>query len=172
MAENLHETAAGETTPAREAPDPTAGPDDRGPQADEYAAMRQAVAREYADALGKRYDPPSEDPDVREQPRFDHAEIDKHKISEYVMSPEHKLRVVNAATGLAAKDVDQIEAQIREGARNGTPVAGKSDEYGHRWHVDVPLTGPAGTMTVRTAWIVEPGGDRPRLVTISFPQGR
>jgi hypothetical protein len=30
-------------------------------QVDEHAAMRQEVARQYADALGQRYEPPAED---------------------------------------------------------------------------------------------------------------
>ncbi|WP_329018154.1 hypothetical protein OG271_14055 [Micromonospora rifamycinica] len=155
-------------------PAPTAGAGGPGPQVDEHAAMRRVVAREYADALGKRYEPPSDEADVEKKPRFENVEIDKRKISEYVMNAEHpdgqhKFRVINSATGLTAGDADQIETQIRAGVRTGTPVAGKSDQYGQRWSVDVPVTGPAGTMTVRTAWIVEPGSDQPRLTTISFP---
>jgi hypothetical protein len=139
--------------------------------------MRQTVAREYADALGKRFEPPSQENDAGEKPRFENAEIDKRKISEYVMNAEHpqgqhKFRVVNSATGLTAKDADQIETQIRDGVQNGTPVAGKRDRYGQRWSVDVPVTGPAGTMTLRTAWIVAPGSDQPRLATIFLPAER
>jgi hypothetical protein len=177
VVENVRESdspAPGDAGAAREAPDPTSGSDDRGPQIDEHAATRQAVAREYADALGKRYEPPSDEADAGEKPRFENVEIDQRKISEYVMNAEHphgqhKFRVINSATGLTAKDADQIETQIRDGVKNGTPVAGKNDQYGQRWSVDIPVTGPAGTMTVRTAWIVEPGSDQPRLATISFP---
>lgn len=39
--------------PERKVPDPTSSSDDHGLQVDEHAAMRQTVAREYADALGK-----------------------------------------------------------------------------------------------------------------------
>jgi hypothetical protein len=177
VVENVREggsSAADRAGPERKAPDPTSSSDDHGLQVDEHAAMRQTVAREYADALGKRYEPPSEESDVGDEPRFDKVEIDKRKISEYVMNAEHpqgqhKFRVINSATGLAAKDADRIETQIRDGVQNGTPIAGKNDEYGQRWSVDVPVSGPAGTMTVRTAWIVEPGSDQPRLATISFP---
>ncbi|WP_157517413.1 DUF6883 domain-containing protein [Micromonospora rifamycinica] len=159
-------------------PAPTADAGDVGPQVDEHAAMRRVVAREYADALGKRYEPPSGEADVEKKPGFENVEIDKRKISEYVMNAghpdgRHTFRVINSATGLTAGDADQIEAQIRAGVRNGTPVAGKSDEHGQRWSVDVPVTGPAGAMTVRTGWIVEPGSDQPRLTTVSLlPTGR
>jgi hypothetical protein len=183
VVENIRESdapAAVEADPAREAPDPTSGPGDHGLQADEHAAMRRTVAREYADALGKAYEPPSEKTDGEpdgEKPRFDNVEIDKRKISEYAMNADHptgqhKFQVINSATGLTAEDADLIETQIRDGVKNGSPVAGKSDQYGRRWSVDVPVTGPSGTMTVRTAWIVEPGSDQPRLATISFPPKR
>lgn len=177
VVENVRESdtpAAHEVDRASAAPDPTSNSDDRGLQVEEHAAMRQTVAREYADALGKRYEPPTDEADAREKPRFDNVEIDKRTISEYVMNGEHPqgqhtFRAITSATGLTARDADQLETQIRDGVRNGTPVAGKHDQDGRRWSVDVPVTGPAGTMTVRTAWIVEPGSGQPRLATISFP---
>ncbi|WFE95970.1 DUF6883 domain-containing protein [Micromonospora sp. WMMD987] len=181
MVEDVREIgspAAERPRPTREVPAPTAGAGGPGPQVDEHAAMRQLVARQYADALGKRYEPPREEADADEKPRFENVEIDKRKISEYVLNAEHPdgrhtFRVINSATGLTAGDADQIEAQIRAGVRNGTPLAGKSDQYGQRWSVDVPMTGPAGTMTVRTGWIVEPGSDQPRLTIVSLlPTGR
>jgi hypothetical protein len=177
MTENVRETdsAESQSTPL-EIPDPTKGADGQGgteQQVDEHAAMRQTVARQYADALGKRYEPPSES-DAGEKPNFDNVEIDKSKISEYAMNPDHpqgrrKFRVINSATGLGQSDADRMEAQIREGVKRGQPMAGRNDQNGQRWSVDVPVTGPAGTMTVRTAWIVEPGSTTPRLATISFP---
>ncbi|MEU4791436.1 WXG100 family type VII secretion target [Micromonospora tulbaghiae] len=118
-------------------------------------------------------DPPQtpRDPDA---PDFRNPEIDTRKITAYAMNPEHpvgknKYRVINAATGLGADDAATVEQQIREGVRNGTPIAGKADQYGRRWSVDLPLTGPSGTILVRTAWILDADASAPRLVTISFP---
>ncbi|WP_370518074.1 DUF6883 domain-containing protein [Micromonospora sp. MP36] len=107
-------------------------------------------------------------------PDFRNPEIDSRKITAYAMNPEHpvgknKYRVINAATGLGPDDAVTIEQQIREGVRQGSPHPGKADQYGQRWSVDVPLTGPAGTIMVRTAWMLEEGSSTPRLVTISFP---
>ncbi len=177
MVENVRDSdsaAVDGAGPARKVPDPTSSSNGDGLQVDEHAAMRQNVAREHTEALGQRYEPPRDESGAADKPRFDQVAIDKRKISEYVLSAEHqqgqhKLRVINSATGLTVKDADQLEAQIREGVKNGTPVAGKSDQFGQRWSVDVPVTGPAGTMTVRTAWIVAPGSDQPRLATVSFP---
>ena len=90
------------------------------------------------------------------------------------MNPDHpvggnKYRVINSATGLEADDAPRIDQQIRDGVRQGTPILGRADQYGQRWAVDVPLSGPTGTITVRTAWIMDAGSTTPRLVTISFP---
>jgi hypothetical protein len=90
------------------------------------------------------------------------------------MNPEHpvgknKYRVINSATGLDGSDGALIEQQIRDGVREGTPLAGRADEYGRRWSIDLPLTGPNGTIIVRTAWLLAPGSSTPRLITISFP---
>jgi hypothetical protein len=108
-------------------------------------------------------------------PDFSNAELDPAKISGYAMNPDHpvgrnKYRVIHSVTGLDAGDVALIEEQIRDGLRGGAPILGRADEYGQRWAVDLPLTGPNGTITVRTAWIVDAGGTTPRLVTISLPK--
>ena len=107
-------------------------------------------------------------------PDFTHARIDSGKIAGYAMNPDHpvgrnKYRVINSVTGLDTGDAAHIEQQIRDGASVGTPIPGKNDQYGQRWAVDVPLTGPNGTIVVRSAWIIDADSTTPRLVTISFP---
>jgi hypothetical protein len=126
---------------------------------------------------GDKVDPPR-DPDRPEPPQppaFHDPEIDQGKIAGYAMNPDHpvggnKYRVINSATGLGPEDVVAVEQQIRDGICSGAPILGKADQYGQRWAVDVPLTGPGGTIVVRTAWILDVGETRPRLVTISFPK--
>jgi hypothetical protein len=108
-----------------------------------------------------------------ELPDFSKLDVDPRKITAYIMNPDHprgrdKYRVINSRTGLDTHDAILIEEQIRQGVRNGTPVLGDADEFGKRWAIDLPLSGPGGSITVRTAWIVDAGSSRPRLVTISF----
>lgn len=46
-------------------------------------------------------------------------------------------------------------------------VLGKLAEYGQRYTVDIPITGPNGnTVNVRTGWIIKTGSDVPELTTI------
>lgn len=117
---------------------------------------------------------PTKIPGGPSRPDFTQAEIDSRKITAYAMNPDHpvgknKFRVINSATGLGPDDADAILQQIREGVLAGKPLLGRADEFGQRWNVDLPLTGPDGTITVRTAWILESGASAPRMVTISFP---
>jgi hypothetical protein len=107
-------------------------------------------------------------------PDFSKPEIDSRKIAGYAMNPDHpvgrnKYRVINSTTGLDVGDAANIEEQIRSGVREGVPMFGKADQYGQRWSVDVPLSGPKGSIIVRTAWMLEEGSSTPRLITISFP---
>jgi hypothetical protein len=120
-------------------------------------------------------EPPASPAETSPPPDFSGAEPDPNKISRYAMNPDHptgrhKYRVIHSATGLDVDDAALIEQQIREGVRSGTPILGRADQHGQRWAVDVPLTGPSGTITVRTAWIVDAGATAPRMVTISFPK--
>ncbi|WBB76601.1 WXG100 family type VII secretion target [Micromonospora sp. WMMD1128] len=139
--------------------------------------LKQALSRLLHDSPESRPPHDAEPPQAPRDPAtpdFTDPEIDSQKIAGYAMNPEHpvgknKYRVINAATGLGPEDAATVEQQIRAGVQHGSPIPGKADQYGHRWSVDVPLTGPSGTILVRTAWILEAGAPTPRLVTISFP---
>ncbi|MEV1320405.1 WXG100 family type VII secretion target [Micromonospora arborensis] len=139
--------------------------------------LKQALGRLQKQSPGpQRPDGPGPTklPGDPRRPDFTNAEIDSRKITAYAMNPDHpvgknKYRVINSVTGLGPDDADVIMQQIREGVVAGEPFLGKADEFGQRWSVDLPLTGPGGTVTVRTAWIMENGASAPRMVTISFP---
>lgn len=108
-------------------------------------------------------------------PDFADAILESRKLTDYAMNPDHpygrhKYRLIHAVTGLDTSDAPLIAEQIRDRVRRGTPVTGKRDQFGQRWTVDLPLSGPRGTITVRTAWIVDAGSSKPRLVTVSFPK--
>ncbi len=46
-------------------------------------------------------------------------------------------------------------------------LAGKVDQFGSRFSVDIPVTGPNGnTVAVRSAWIYESGSTNPRLTSV------
>ncbi|MCL1468925.1 DUF6883 domain-containing protein [Argonema galeatum] len=59
--------------------------------------------------------------------------------------------------------LEQISAQALE----AEAILGQTDEHGQRYRVDLEITGTEGQQEiVRTGWIVEPGSDAARLVTL------
>src|SRR4051812_17968485 len=103
-------------------------------------------------------------------PNAEHAIIDLAKLRDYCLSPthpvgRHKAAVFRSALGLIAEDADYLAALIREGVRDRPATLGRSDEFGQRYQVDLPLTTQTGSAIVCTAWIVRTGEDVPRLVT-------
>ncbi|MEM6559776.1 MAG: DUF6883 domain-containing protein [Myxococcota bacterium] len=99
------------------------------------------------------------------------AEIDVKKLTDYALNPAHpvggnKARVFESALGYTKSNYQGLLDQIRKGVRSNTPVAGKVDRFGSRFTVDIEVTGPSGSATVRTGWILRPGSDAPALTTL------
>ena len=99
------------------------------------------------------------------------AVIDPNKLVGYCLDPNsrqgrHKARVFRAALGFDLSNYPDLIVAIREGILEQEAEFQSETPHGHRWRVDLPITGPNGrTATVRTAWIYEKGEDVPRLTT-------
>lgn len=99
------------------------------------------------------------------------AKIDPRKLTEYALNPSHpvggnKAKVFESALGFNKSNAGDLLKQIRAGVMNNTPIAGKVDKFGSRFTVDIPVTGPAGSATVRTGWIYKTGSDVPEMTTL------
>jgi hypothetical protein len=108
------------------------------------------------------------------KPNFEHPGFDDRKLTEYALNPDHpvggnKAKVIESATGLTKADAANVKQQILDQVKQGDVIPGKVDEHGSRFAKDVTLTGPNGTIVVRTAWIVDAGTGETRLATVSFP---
>ena len=98
------------------------------------------------------------------------AVIPPAKLAGYVLNPDHpvgghKARVLASALGYTAANADELGVQLLAGLKGCKATSALLDTHGQRWEVDVPVTGPAGSGTVRTGWIVRPGDDAPQLVS-------
>lgn len=98
------------------------------------------------------------------------AFIPPAKLAGYVLNPDHpvgghKARVLASALGYTAANADELGVQLLAGLKGCKATSALLDTHGQRWEVDVPVTGPAGSGTVRTGWIVRPGDDAPQLVS-------
>jgi filamentous hemagglutinin len=101
----------------------------------------------------------------------DRAIIDPRKLTGYALNPSHpvganKARVFQSALGFTTNNADELIAQLMAGLKSSPAVAGKVDQYGARFTVDIHVTGPSGSGTVRTGWIYKVGSDTPELTTL------
>ena len=104
-------------------------------------------------------------------PHAECAIVDQRKLRDYCLSPEHpvgrhKAAVFRRAFGLGPADSTTLREWLLAAARSTEAQAGVADEFGQRHQVDFPARTLAGTTAViRSAWIVRPGEDCPRLTT-------
>ena len=105
-------------------------------------------------------------------PNVEDATINPKKLTDYALNPEHpvganKAKVFDSALGYNQSNADGLMNQIYEKLPQTESVLGKVDNYGQRYTVDIPITGPNGnTATVRTGWILKPGSTKPELTTL------
>uniref|UniRef100_UPI002582CAEE DUF6883 domain-containing protein n=1 Tax=uncultured Hydrogenophaga sp. TaxID=199683 RepID=UPI002582CAEE len=101
----------------------------------------------------------------------DNAVIDPRKLTEYALNPSHpvggnKARVFESALGFTKENAGDLMEQLRQGVMNNPAIAGKSDQFGARFTVDIPVSGPTGSGVVRSGWIFKPGSNTPELTTL------
>jgi hypothetical protein len=77
----------------------------------------------------------------------------------------HKARVFKALLGFDQTNHSSLIEAIRGGIMAHEAEYVGVTAHGVLWRVDMPITGPRGTATVRTGWIYEQGQDVPRLTT-------
>jgi filamentous hemagglutinin len=101
----------------------------------------------------------------------DRAIIDERKVRDYVLNMDdpvgrNKARVIRAATGLTRVDYPDLVEQIRQAVLTGEAESIEPIAYGERFRVTMTVSGPKGTLRVRTGWIYRVGEDVPRFVTL------
>jgi hypothetical protein len=104
-------------------------------------------------------------------PNADRAVVDERKITEYLLSRTHTYGAAKAAFfeqfGFSAADWRQLRDTLFAHARDNMVDRHYSTAFGEVYEVIGPLATPDGRKpTVLVAWIVRPGEDFPRLVTV------
>ncbi|TCV77490.1 RHS repeat-associated core domain-containing protein, partial [Sulfurirhabdus autotrophica] len=105
-------------------------------------------------------------------PNAEHAVIDPQKLTGYALNPDHpvggnKAVVFGSALGYNQSNAGDLISQVQKGVTQNPVTLGNADQFGHRYTVDMPITGPNGnTANVRTGWIIDSGSTVPRLTTI------
>jgi hypothetical protein len=98
------------------------------------------------------------------------AQIDRRKITHYLLSDEHskgrhKARVLRAL-GFSVADWEVLHSALLQHANQREVVAQVTTSYGQRFNVRCVLPAPSGESTCFvTVWQREPGTNGPRFVT-------
>ena len=103
-------------------------------------------------------------------PNAEHAFIDIRKLADYSLDPthpvgRHKSIVFRSALGFTADDADTHHELLLRAALVYEAASGRLDEFGRRYTVDFPVSTTVGSAVLRSAWIVRPDEDFPRLTT-------
>lgn len=120
----------------------------------------------------------SRSPHPHALPNYHMAVIPPAKLEKYALNPRHvahvwgkssgkdKARVFKSALGFDLSNWELLRQRILEELPYHEATLGAADEYGQRYTVTLPITGPNGkTAAVLTAWIIAPGSDSPSLTT-------
>ena len=114
---------------------------------------------------------PGRIPHSRALPNHDRAVILQDKLEAYVLDPthpdgKHKAIVFKSALGFEQSQWDVLRDAIMAELPYHEAIVGRTDKFGQRYNVTMPITGPNGrTLDVLTAWIVDTGAHHPRFVT-------
>jgi hypothetical protein len=103
-------------------------------------------------------------------PHADHAFIDPRNLAEYCLSPEHpvgghKAILFERVLGITAQDAAVLHEILIHVAAHASASAGRLDEFGQRYIIDFMLHTEVGAASIRSAWILRPTEDFPRLTT-------
>ena len=104
-------------------------------------------------------------------PNGDRAVADIRKLREYCLNTthrrgRHKARVFEAALGLTLRDAESLRTALLQAARaTETAKPGEQDSHGRRYILDFPWTWSGRQATLRSAWIIRPDEDFPRLTS-------
>jgi hypothetical protein len=103
-------------------------------------------------------------------PNGESALISDEKLYGYLLNREHPINAGHAELfhqllGIGLENGEVLRAALAAAAREGNVVAGQPSPYGQKYAIRFPMTGPRGTYTILSVWIIDSGEWRPRLVT-------
>jgi uncharacterized protein DUF6883 len=103
-------------------------------------------------------------------PNADKAVIAQNKLVLYLLNVAHRKGSGKARTllsmGYAPENWQQLESDIRAQHLSAKVSESVESDYGMRYDIVAPLTGPSGrTIVFRSVWQIDLATDAPRLIT-------
>ena len=103
-------------------------------------------------------------------PHGERAYVNLAKLRDYSLSPtheegKHKAKVFAAALGIGSAQAEWLRDSLLVAAGEVECQLGKRDEHGQRYTVDFIAQFGGKSVRLRSAWIVRPVEDFPRLIS-------
>jgi hypothetical protein len=98
--------------------------------------------------------------------------VDARKLIDYALDQEnpigrHKAVVFERCLGFTRDNYALLQQQIESRALDADVFLQRTDQHGRHFRVDLEVIGTEGQQEiVRTGWLVAPGGDEARLITL------
>ena len=104
-------------------------------------------------------------------PNAEKAHLAYSKLHDYILNPNHskgrhKAYAIDQATGIRREDAEFLRQQILERIRDAQITERQHTDFGIRYIVVIDITGPHGTLTVQTGWLVQEGCHVPRFTSL------
>ena len=106
-------------------------------------------------------------------PNAARAVVDIRKLRDYCLNPQHnrgkhKARLFTSLLGMNSDDAEELRNVLLEAVKKQEAQLGEKDTYGQRYTLDFTLNWQDKQAIIRSAWIIEPGSNIPKLTT-AFP---
>ncbi len=103
-------------------------------------------------------------------PNADKAVVLLEKLRGYSLDSshpvgKHKARVFASALGMTKNDAPRLREMILQAVLTNEATEAGTSEHGTRFTVDFQTLGLKGSVTIRTAWIIDAGESVPRLTS-------
>jgi len=98
--------------------------------------------------------------------------IDPRKLTEYALNPDHprgshKAWLFKKMLGYTKTNYESLKNQIENQALSCEAIAGKADQRGQRYSVNIAIQGMEGqNVIIRTGWMVAPNSNEAWLTTL------
>ena len=98
------------------------------------------------------------------------AVVSDEKLLGFLLNDEHEVQPGHAdlfhrLLGITPDNAELLRSALLEAAELGDASIGGASPYGAKYEVRFEMTGPRGTYTILSVWIIEHGQVNPRLVT-------
>ena len=103
-------------------------------------------------------------------PNGEQAVVTDEKLFGFLLNTGHDEQAGHAVLfarllGIDGSNAEVLRSALLSAAATGDATLGKRSPYGQKYEIRFSMTGPRGSFTILSIWMISRGGTTPRLVT-------